>query len=138
MRIAITGASGNVGSATLRRLGTNGEHQLIALARLTTANGPDGAEVEWVSAALTEDESWPTTDVPSSRYSLHTVGAERLLDRHEQAGHTTLISRVRPGIVGQRSRSTWLTPAGWTGPSRFRCSTPHALSRWTGCLVSTP
>lgn len=182
MRIAITGASGNIGSALLRRLSADREHELVGVARRPPAIGPSGAEVEWVSADLTEDgsvrtlerafegadavvhlawgfqpshdltyleelgvggtrrvlgavtaagvphlvhmssigaysakrddapvdESWPTEGIPSSRYSIHKATAERLLDRHEQAGSGTLISRMRPGIVGQRSAGSSL------------------------------
>lgn len=189
MRIVITGASGNIGWATLRRLGAHGEHQLVGIARRTPATGPNGAEVEWVSADLTKDESvgalervfdgadavvhlawgfqpshdltyleelgvggtrrvlgavattgvphlvhmssvgayspklddapvdesWPTDGVPSSRYSLHKATAERLLDRHVQAGNATLISRMRPGIVGQRSAGSALLRYGVPG-----------------------
>jgi UDP-glucose 4-epimerase len=185
MRIAITGASGNIGTALLRRLGTEG-HQLVGLARRTPDIAPEGAEVEWVGADLTDDsciptlesaftgadavvhlawgfqpshdltylrelgvggtrrvleavttagvphlvhmssigayspkrddtpvdESWPTGGVRSSRYSVHKAAAERLLDDHERTGHETLISRMRPGIVGQRSAGSALLRYG--------------------------
>ena len=62
MRIAITGASGNIGSAVLRRLGADGEHQIVGLARRVPASGPDGTEVDWVSADLTKDESVGTLE----------------------------------------------------------------------------
>ena len=57
MRIAVTGASGNIGSATLRRLGADGEHQLVGVARRVPRTKPNGAQVDWVSADLTKDES---------------------------------------------------------------------------------
>jgi uncharacterized protein YbjT (DUF2867 family) len=53
MRIAITSASGNIGSTTRRRPRAHVEHQLSAIARRTPGIGPKGAEVEWVSADLT-------------------------------------------------------------------------------------
>ena len=186
MRIAITGASGNIGSALLRRLSADGDHELVGVARRTPAIGPSGVDVEWVSADLTKDaslttlehafagadavvhlawgfqpshdltyleelgvggtrrvleavtaagvphlvhmssvgtyspkrddepvdESWPTEGVPSARYSVHKAAAERLLDRHEEAGHGTLVSRMRPGIVGQRSAGSALLRYG--------------------------
>jgi len=183
MRIAITGASGTIGSATLRRLGIEGGHQLVGIARRVPETRPDGADVEWVSADLTRDacigtlerafkdadavvhlawgfqpshdleelgvggtrrvleavstsgvphlvhmssvgayspkhddtpvdESWPTGGVSTSRYSVHKAAAERLLDVHERAGEGTLISRIRPGIVGQRSAGSALLRYG--------------------------
>src|SRR3954447_2712002 len=181
MRIAITGASGNIGTALLRRLGTGG-HQLVGLARRTPDVGPVGAAVEWVSADLTDDsciptlesaftgadavvhlawgfqpshdltylrelgvggtrrvlealatagvphlvhmssigayspkrddapvdESWPTEGVPSSPYSRHKSAAERLLDAHERSHPGTVVTRMRPGIVGQRTAGSGL------------------------------
>lgn len=186
MRIAITGASGNIGTAVRRRLGAEGGHELVGIARRTPTSAPDGVEAEWVGADLTEDdcvdtlvrafagadavvhlawgfqpshdltyleelgvggtrrvleavaavgvphlvhmssigayspkrdddpvdETWPTEGVPSSRYSNHKAAAERLLDRHEQTDRTTTISRMRPGIVGQRSAGSALLRYG--------------------------
>jgi UDP-glucose 4-epimerase len=189
MRIVITGASGNIGSATLRRLGADGDHQLVGIARRTPAIGPGGTDLQWVGADLTTDEcvstlertfhgadavvhlawgfqpshdlahleelgvggtrrvleavattgvphlvhmssvgayspkrddapvdeSWPTGGIPSSRYSVHKAAAERLLDQHEGAGHGTLVTRLRPGIVGQRSAGSALLRYGVPG-----------------------
>ncbi len=60
MRIVITGASGNVGSALLRRLVGAGGHELVGVVRRPpdTGEAPFG-EVRWVSLDLTEDESLP-------------------------------------------------------------------------------
>src|SRR5215213_3087805 len=176
MRIAITGASGNIGTALLRRLGTE-RHELVGLARRTPEIAPQGAEVEWVSTDLTEDssiptlasaftgadavvhlawgfqpshdltylrelgvggtrrvleavttagvphlvhmssvgayspkrddapvdETWPTDGVPTSMYSRHKAAAERLLDELEVDAPDVTVTRVRPGIIGQRS-----------------------------------
>lgn len=186
MRIVITGASGNIGTAVLRRLGAEGGHELVGIARRAPTSPPDGVEAEWVGADLTNDEcvgtlvqafaradavvhlawgfqpshdltyleelgvggtrrvlsavtsagvphlvhmssigayspkrdkepvdeTWPTEGVPSSRYSVHKAAAERLLDRHEQADRATVISRMRPGIVGQRSAGSALLRYG--------------------------
>lgn len=54
------------------------------------------------------DESWPTGGVPTSPYSRHKSRAERLLDAHEQADPDRVVTRVRPGIVGQRSAGSAL------------------------------
>lgn len=58
------------------------------------------------------DESWPTGGVPSSRYSRHKSAAERLLDRHEASGAGTLVTRLRPGIVGRRTAGSSLLRYG--------------------------
>lgn len=194
MRIVITGATGNVGSALLRRLTATGGHSLVGIARRLPEprhgpDGPDGTQqVEWASADLTGDaamdvlhqtftgadavvhlawgfqpshdlaylealgvggtgrvlaavadtgvphlvhmssvgayspkeddapvdESWPTGGVPTSRYSRHKAAAERLLDDY-QAGHDTLVTRLRPGIIGQRSAGSALLRYGVPG-----------------------
>jgi UDP-glucose 4-epimerase len=50
------------------------------------------------------DESWPTEGVASSSYSRHKVAAERMLDTFESEGDgSTVVSRMRPGIIGQPS-----------------------------------
>jgi UDP-glucose 4-epimerase len=187
MRIVITGATGNVGSAVVRRLSANPSHELVGVAR----RPPDDAfaDVQWVSADLTEDssvrvltetfegadavvhlvwgfqpshdlryleelgvggtrrvlgavaaasvpqlvhmssvgayspkqddtpvdESWPTGGVPTSPYSQHKSTAERLLDAYEAEGHSTTITRMRPGIIGQRSAGSELLRYGVPG-----------------------
>ena len=190
MRIAITGASGNIGSALLRRLTAEGEHEIVALARRVPETGPEGAPpsaaLRWLAADLTDpaceatlrkafegaeavvhlawgfqpshdlrylealgvggtrrvlnavaasgvrhlvhmssigayspksddapvDESWPTGGVRTSRYSTHKAAAERLLDDYQAAGHGTVVTRMRPGIVGQRSAGSALLRYG--------------------------
>jgi nucleoside-diphosphate-sugar epimerase len=182
VRIVVTGASGNVGSALLRRLVGSGRHDVLGIARRI----PDAVEpfdaVDWRSIDLTDSaatgelvqafegadavvhlawgfqpshdlafleelgvggtrrvldavagadvphlvhmssvgayspkqddepvgETWPTGGVPSSPYSRHKATAERLLDSHEQAHPGRLVTRLRPGIVGQRSAGSAL------------------------------
>lgn len=60
------------------------------------------------------DESWPTEGVPSSPYSRHKAAAERILDDLERAGGP-LVTRLRPGIVGQRSAGSALSRYGVPG-----------------------
>lgn len=185
MRIVITGASGNVGTALLRRLG--GTHDLVGIARRLPEAGTepyDGAT--WVARDLSSpsaradlvpvftgadavvhlawgfqpshdpdylerlavggtravlgasdeagvghlvhmssigaysrrvdelpvDESWPTGGIPTSPYSRHKVAAERLLDEYESRGGAMTITRLRPGIVGQREAGSELLRYG--------------------------
>ncbi|GAA1131835.1 NAD-dependent epimerase/dehydratase family protein [Nocardioides aquiterrae] len=56
---------------------------------------------------VTEDH--PTEGVPSSPYSRHKVAAERILDRFEDR---LTITRMRPGIIGQRRAASGLLRYG--------------------------
>jgi UDP-glucose 4-epimerase len=183
MRIVVTGASGNIGSAFLRRL-KGGPHEVVGVSRRVPEEQAPPVTT-WVAADLTDDrclpalheafegadavvhlawgfqpshdlgyleelgvggtrrvlhsvaaagvphlvhmssvgayspkqddepvdESWPTDGVQSSPYSSHKAAAERLLDAHE-AAHSTLVTRLRPGIVGQRSAGSALLRYG--------------------------
>jgi UDP-glucose 4-epimerase len=181
MRIVITGATGNVGTALLRHLTENSDHDLVGLAR-RIPDGPSGGRVSWVSADLTDpdyqplldatfrganavvhlawgfqpshdldylaelgiggtsrvlaavaassvphlvhmssvgayspkrnnlpvDETYPTHGIPSSPYSQHKAQAERLLDAFAQEHPDVTLTRMRPGIIGQRSAGSAL------------------------------
>ena len=55
MRIVITGASGNIGTALLRRLHEGAEpHEVVGVCRRPPAGGPPYEGVEWVSADLAD------------------------------------------------------------------------------------
>ena len=189
MRIAITGATGNVATALLRRLTSTDEHDVVGLARRMPEQQPQAVApgtVRWLAADLTDDaclptlreaftgadavvhlawgfqpshderylhelgvggtrrvldavtaaevphlvhmssvgayspkkddrpvdETWPTGGVPSSQYSRHKAAAERLLDAHEAQGHDRVVTRMRPGIIGQRSAASSLLRYG--------------------------
>jgi UDP-glucose 4-epimerase len=184
VRIAITGATGNIGSALVRRLAAEGRHDLVGIARRVPAD--DEGTVEWHPVDLTRDEdvpalrdavrgaeavvhlawgfqpshrldhleelgvggtrrvleavssagvghvvhmssvgayspkrddqpvteAYPTDGVRSSPYSRHKVAAERLLDRLETTQEAVVVSRMRPGIVGQRRAGSALLRYG--------------------------
>jgi UDP-glucose 4-epimerase len=58
------------------------------------------------------DETWPTCGVPSSPYSQHKAAAERLLDDHQERHPHRIVSRLRPGIIGQRAAGSALLRYG--------------------------
>ena len=189
MRIVVTGASGNVGSAVLRRLVADGGHDLVGLSRRMPAAEAPFDSVTWRTVDLTEDaaeqelagifvgadavvhlawgfqpshdlgwlealgvggtrrvlaavaaaevphlvhmssvgaysprhgetrvdEAWPTDGVPSSPYSRQKAAAERLLDAHQQAHPRRVLTRLRPGIIGQRTAGSALLRYGLPG-----------------------
>ena len=182
MRIVITGASGNVGSALLRRLAEAGDHDVSGVVRRRPDDVEPFAGVQWTTLDLSRDddgtvlrsafrgadavvhlawgfqpthredylealgvggtrrvieavraagvphlvhmssvgayspkrddapvdETWPTHGVPTSMYSRHKAAAERLLDRLEEDPDSPVVTRVRPGIVGQRNAGSAL------------------------------
>ena len=196
MRIVVTGATGNIGTAVLRALAADDDHEVVGLARRLprgTVPGTDG--VDWRSVDLTEhesipvlthlfegahavvhlawgfqpshdegylqslgvggtarvaeavrrsgvphlvhmsslgayspkhddspvDESWPTGGIPTSQYSRHKAAAESFLDDFERRCPDVTVTRLRPGIVGQRSAGSALLRYGVPGlvPSRL-------------------
>lgn len=189
MRIVITGASGNVGTALVERLRPEG-HELVGIARRPPdPSTPEGRALTWHAVDLTraEDEprlrtafvdadavvhlawgfqpshrpellrelgvggtrrvadavarigvphlvhmssvgayspktgdqrvpeAYPTDGVPSSPYSRHKAEAERLLDDFEKSHPDVLVTRMRPGIVGQREAGSALLRYGVPG-----------------------
>ncbi len=69
------------------------------------AYGPkvDGAPV---------DEAWPVAATQTSSYSRHKVAAERLLDDLEVSADAPVVTRLRPGIIGQASAGSALLRYG--------------------------
>lgn len=195
MRIVITGATGNVGSALLRVLRAAHQHELIGMARrppgpsvslpdiiwhavdLTEADSgreldrvfrnvdavvhlawgfqpshrPDvleelgvGGTRRVVAAALRQkvphlvhmssvgaysskvddvpvNESYPTQGVPRSPYSSHKAQAERILDELTSSHPEMTVTRLRPGIIGQKAAGSALLRYGVPGfvPARL-------------------
>lgn len=185
MRIVVTGASGNIGSALLRHLTRDQQHDVVGVVRRTDAQPVGAGTVEWVQADLAEScgptlteafrgadavvhlvwgfqpshdiaylerlgvggtrqvaeavaaagvphlvhqssvgayspglggapvgEDHPTGGIPGSPYSAHKAAAEHYLDAFE-AGHPEIVvTRTRPGIVGQRSAGSALLRYG--------------------------
>ncbi|MEV5967121.1 NAD-dependent epimerase/dehydratase family protein [Kribbella sp. NPDC051952] len=56
MRVVITGASGSVGSALIRRLQASGEHDIVAVARRTPSHAPASGP-KWASIDLSRPDS---------------------------------------------------------------------------------
>jgi nucleoside-diphosphate-sugar epimerase len=56
-RIVITGASGNVGSALLRRLTATSDYAIVGPARRLPDDGPGGDRVRWTSVDLSKEAS---------------------------------------------------------------------------------
>lgn len=182
MKIVITGASGNVGSALLHRLVAEDRHELVGISRRPPTGSAPFDQARWVGCDLTDeacrsrlkdafdgadavvhlawgfqpshdqdyleelglggtrrvleavadaqvphlvhmssvgayspkeddrpvDETWPTHGVPSSWYSRSKAAAERLLDAHERVHPDAVITRLRPGIIGQGSAGSAL------------------------------
>ena len=54
------------------------------------------------------DESWPT----GAPYSRHKAAAEPLLDDHQERHPDRTVTRLRPGIIGQRAAGSALLRYG--------------------------
>jgi nucleoside-diphosphate-sugar epimerase len=57
MRIVITGASGNVGTALLLRLGASGTHQLVGISRRPPPHAPPYSWAHWECLDIGEDDA---------------------------------------------------------------------------------
>ena len=185
MRVVVTGASGNVGTALLRRLAAS-DHGLVAVARRPPPPAAPYDRAHWLSADLSEpgsavvlaeavrgadvvvhlawgfqpshdvgylerlgvggtqrvaqavreagvphlvhmssvgaysakrddepvDETWPTGGMATSAYSTHKAAAERLLDEFEGRPGAPVVTRMRPGLIGQAAAGSELLRYG--------------------------
>src|SRR5215213_7440676 len=124
MRIVVTGASGNVGTALLRALAADDRvEQIVGIARrvpewrnprtrwVRAAGAGAGALVHASSIGAYSpgpkdrrvDESWPTDGIETSFYARHKAAAERALDAVEARHPELRVVRLRPGLIFQRS-----------------------------------
>lgn len=97
MRVVVTGASGNIGSATVRELAAGGRHDVLALARRRPDLPPNDvpAAVTWVAADVGRDDLDPLlagadavvhlawrfqpTHRPAETWRTNAVGTRRVL-----------------------------------------------------------
>ena len=97
----------------LERLGVGGTRRVldaverVGIGHLVHMSSLGAYSPKRDTAPVTED--YPTDGIPSSPYSRHKVAAERLLDAHTGA---TLVTRMRPGIIGQRTAASGLLRYG--------------------------
>ena len=114
MKVVVVGASGNIGSATLRELTAEGRHDVVAVARrlpdLPDSDAP--ASVDWHSADVSRDDlddvlagadaviqlAWKfqPTHRPQETWETNAVGTRRVLDavRRQQVPAVVCISSV--------------------------------------------
>jgi UDP-glucose 4-epimerase len=86
MRVVVTGASGNIGTALLRRFGADDNvERITGIARRPPAVA----------------ETWPRRGVGTSPYSRDKVAVEDLLDEVEAAHPELRVVRIRPPAVIQ-------------------------------------
>ena len=103
MRIVITGASGNIGSAALRELSAGGDHELTAVARrLPDLDDAGAASVRWHAADVSHDDlttvftgadavvhlAWKfqPTHRQDVTWATNAVGTRRVLDAVAEVG----------------------------------------------------
>ncbi|MDP9394764.1 MAG: NAD-dependent epimerase/dehydratase family protein, partial [Actinomycetota bacterium] len=142
MRIVVTGASGNLGTALLRRLAADDEaHDVVGIVRRPPQAGADYAGVEWHALDLADDDAaarlrgivegadavvhlaWlfqPSRDIDYLRKA--TVGGSRaVLDAATEAGvghlvHLSSLGAYSPGPKDRAVDESWPTGGSPTLP----------------------
>ncbi|MEE2034485.1 NAD-dependent epimerase/dehydratase family protein [Rhodococcus chondri] len=89
----------------LRRVAVDGTRAVFAAAAEAgvphVVHMSSGAVYEAGSYGRPIDESWPATGVPHCVYSVDKVAAERALDELSAAPGGPVLTRLRPGFIGQ-------------------------------------
>lgn len=132
MRVAITGASGNVGSAVVRRLRSapgSPVQQIVGIARRPPRPGdPQWADIDWVAADVVTDDltehlrgadavvhlAWliQPSRRPDTMLDVNVLGSRRVFQAAVAAGvpaiiHASSVGVYSPGPKGRRVDETW-------------------------------
>ncbi len=159
VRIVVTGASGNLGTALLRRLAADDEaHDVVGIVRRPPQAGADYAGVEWHALDLADDDAaarlrgivegadavvhlaWlfqPSRDIDYLRKA--TVGGSRaVLDAATEAGvghlvHLSSLGAYSPGPKDRAVDESWPTGGSPTLPySRHKVEVERMLDHSEG------
>jgi nucleoside-diphosphate-sugar epimerase len=126
VRIVVTGASGNAGTALLRRLSTTGEHELVGLSRRRPPGEPPYGAAEWVTVDLGQagaaDELAPVfagaDAVVHLAWAIQPQRQPEILRRVNQDGTAAVVDAAIaagvPHLVHQSSVGTYAPGPGCT------------------------
>lgn len=130
MKVVVLGASGNIGSAVLRELGSGGTHDVLAVARRAPALPPGLGSVQWRTADVARDDLDPVvagadvvvhlawmfqpTRRPSVTWDANAVGTRRVLEAVGRQGVGTVVcassvAAYSPGSGDRAVAEDWPT-----------------------------